>query len=466
MRYIGFENFRKFQSFPKIEFGDITFLVGGNSAGKSTMLYALMIIYDNLRGMHIDRTNSEDEREEKPLQNIFDVMNPLFVFSSRVNSDLWMKFEDVIFNKSKEPVISFDFGIDDFDFLIKVEQRDFQQTYAKVKYMSITDIKNNIKIEIDFNPENPELTYSFNMDEDNPDSTTMVKSKIINYDIAYGNEKSIIFYIRNSVDSIQYDYEQKYVEYNNIVLNHTKDINSMLERLENTLENRLEYIPLYITNKETVYEESSLIYRVINRIFPFQLNRFGDMRNLNLRKFNDKINRWMKMFEIGDYVNIKYNGTLVDIRIREGDTYVKLKNLGSGARHIFILLLWVQYISLDNKQATIIVEEPEQNLHPKLQSKLADLFWELNKEYGVQFIVETHSEYLIRRSQYLVAKHYGTPYKLIRENPFKVYYFSEKNGPYDMGYKTDGFFKRPFERGFFDESTRLYNDTIKVREHE
>ena len=56
------------------------------------------------------------------------------------------------------------------------------------------------------------------------------------------------------------------------------------------------------------------------------------------------------------------------------------------------------------KTSIIVIEEPETNLHPALQSKLADLFIECYEKYDIQFIIETHSEYLIRKLQYLIAK--------------------------------------------------------------
>ena len=35
---IGFTNFRRFANFPEIDLGEITIVVGGNNAGKSTLL--------------------------------------------------------------------------------------------------------------------------------------------------------------------------------------------------------------------------------------------------------------------------------------------------------------------------------------------------------------------------------------------------------------------------------------------
>ena len=53
--------------------------------------------------------------------------------------------------------------------------------------------------------------------------------------------------------------------------------------------------------------------------------------------------------------------------------------------------------------STVIVEQPEIHLHPLAQTALADLFVEVARERRVQFLVETHSENLFRRLQFLIA---------------------------------------------------------------
>ena len=105
----------------------------------------------------------------------------------------------------------------------------------------------------------------------------------------------------------------------------------------------------------------------------------------------------------------------------------------------------------------VVIEEPEENLHPALQSKLADLFMEVSK-LGVNVLVETHSEYLIRRSQVLVAEaKYKDEQELAQKCPFKVYYLPETGTgkPYEMTYSTHGNFTRPFGNGFYDEADNL-----------
>ena len=122
----------------------------------------------------------------------------------------------------------------------------------------------------------------------------------------------------------------------------------------------------------------------------------------------------------------------------------------------------VEKVDTKLKKKIVIFEEPEQNLHPALQSKLADLFLEVS-QLGVNVLVETHSEYLVRRSQVLVTEQkYKNEQELAGKCPFKVYYIPEtgKGKPYDLEYRTDGKFGKKFGKGFFNVADDLMLDLL------
>lgn len=106
--------------------------------------------------------------------------------------------------------------------------------------------------------------------------------------------------------------------------------------------------------------------------------------------------------------------------------------------------------------STLYIEEPEINLHPKLQSQLADLFIEANKEFDIQFIIETHSEYLIRKLQFLTAK------GQIKPEETSIYYLQHPDRV-PQGEKQvkkieinkDGTLSDEFGSGFFDEADNI-----------
>jgi hypothetical protein len=107
---------------------------------------------------------------------------------------------------------------------------------------------------------------------------------------------------------------------------------------------------------------------------------------------------------------------------------------------------------------TISIEEPEIHLHPKYQSILADMLVEACQIYNIHFVVETHSEYLIRKLQLLVSGHVdGVTFD---RSMVSIYYI---NSPDEksmqkvkrIGICGDGYLDDSFGEGFYDEATRL-----------
>ncbi|WP_313112900.1 DUF3696 domain-containing protein [Aequorivita sediminis] len=122
-------------------------------------------------------------------------------------------------------------------------------------------------------------------------------------------------------------------------------------------------------------------------------------------------------------------------------------------------------VDLKTKPAILIIEEPEANLHPNLQSKLADILVMAHQELGIHFILETHSEYLIRKLQYLVAKNE------ISQDDVTIYYFNSDefvtaNEKKVKEIKIDEFggLTDTFGPGFFDEATQLQFELYKLNQ--
>ena len=114
--------------------------------------------------------------------------------------------------------------------------------------------------------------------------------------------------------------------------------------------------------------------------------------------------------------------------------------------------------------AIIAIEEPEVSLHPCFQSRLAEIFQDAVENYGrLSFIIETHSEYLVRKMQAIVSSFSEDHYK---NNPFAVYYFNTDGGLYSLGFTKTGRFDRSFGTGFFDESARSKYEIIRREEAE
>lgn len=155
------------------------------------------------------------------------------------------------------------------------------------------------------------------------------------------------------------------------------------------------------------------------------------------------------------------------IHFIKGNNKISIADVGFGVAQIIPILFKVICIAeksyfenpVENFLSSIlIIEEPEINLHPALQSKLADMFVDAARTFNIQFIIETHSEYLIRRLQYLTAK------KEIKPEDTIIHYLfhpesehTKKTGEQlrTIRIQEDGRLDKEFGTGFFDEADNL-----------
>jgi predicted ATP-dependent endonuclease of OLD family len=220
----------------------------------------------------------------------------------------------------------------------------------------------------------------------------------------------------------------------------------------------IEYIPAHVAAQKVLFsieDKNDYMGQVIRDFMGQKITRGSYEYSF--------IQKWMNRFEIGiDFEIQPIEGEAYTMNVTKGDYQMPLADFGMGSIQIILLLLRLATIISKNvffdrignvgatKETLVIIEEPEQNIHPKWQSKLADLFAYVNKEFGFRFIIETHSEYIIRRTQAMIA----TGEVPFEQNPFKVYYFPENGQPYDMEYQKSGRFVQSFGHGFFDESAK------------
>jgi predicted ATPase len=183
--------------------------------------------------------------------------------------------------------------------------------------------------------------------------------------------------------------------------------------------------------------------------------------------------KWIREFDIADELILRPDSDTGNFKayLKRNKSDILLADYGLGTNQllpiIFGLATHKQLHGIrDNKfaQRTVVIEEPEANLHPAMQSKLADMFVDANKKFNVQIIAETHSEYLIRKLQYLVAKQNITPEEI------KIYYFNHPRhlDPQEKQIKAieifpDGSLSDDFGPGFFDEAINLKLDLLKLK---
>ncbi|WP_162272504.1 AAA family ATPase [Candidatus Thiodiazotropha endoloripes] len=114
------------------------------------------------------------------------------------------------------------------------------------------------------------------------------------------------------------------------------------------------------------------------------------------------VSEWLKRMELADRVKVKRLGNSArhEIMLESDGEHINLRDVGVGVSQV-LPVITAAYVAQPG--TIVIVEEPESHLHPLSQALLAELFVEASIERDIQFIVETHSEHLLRRLQTLVA---------------------------------------------------------------
>jgi len=170
--------------------------------------------------------------------------------------------------------------------------------------------------------------------------------------------------------------------------------------------------------------------------------------------FLEKVNQSLRNFKIGHEVKIssfkdQETGESADVyAIRLIDEFskinVSLLDVGFGVSQVLPVIIQ----SLFSRNQTVLIEQPEVHIHPRLQTELGDLFIESVRDFGNRFIVETHSEHLMLRLQ-----------RRIREGKLKpgevsvLYVDRSEDGSICLQLRLDeeGDFIDHWPDGFFDE---------------
>ncbi|AZQ60967.1 hypothetical protein EI427_01670 [Flammeovirga pectinis] len=181
------------------------------------------------------------------------------------------------------------------------------------------------------------------------------------------------------------------------------------------------------------------------------------------QKARDFVRFWIQEFEIGHDIHINsVKGIASDVIITDRKGHeLDLADLGYGISQLLPILL---KIALDEHRS-LLIEEPETNLHPKMQSKLADLIIDASQRYQTNFLIETHSEYLIRKLQYWTAKRKITPYEST------IYYlYNPERVPEGkpqvalLNILKDGELDNEFGEGFFDEADNIAIELFHLKQ--
>ncbi len=127
---------------------------------------------------------------------------------------------------------------------------------------------------------------------------------------------------------------------------------------------------------------------------------------LQLLAIDEQILNWLQRLELIDSYRLQTDPDGekdYEFRLQQykDGPEVRLTDIGLGVYQILSTLALCYYVP---EGSILILEQPEVHLHPKVQADLADVLIDAVKNRDIQIILETHSEYLLRRLQQRIAE--------------------------------------------------------------
>jgi predicted ATPase len=203
------------------------------------------------------------------------------------------------------------------------------------------------------------------------------------------------------------------------------------------------------------------LYGENKQFFPVPEQEASGISKTEEKSLKEAIIEWLEYIGVAKNIEAKIEQGGFTLRIETlGSSHLSdLTNVGVGVSQVLPIV--VMCLSA-KKGATLIIEQPELHLHPKMQTKLTEFFIAVSQS-GKQCIIETHSEHIINALRYQVAKAEAPHDKKLADD-IQIY-FAEKdeNGSLFRSITMDKYaYISEWPENFFDEAQISNINTLKA----
>jgi len=280
-----------------------------------------------------------------------------------------------------------------FNYLIKLDEENFKS--FEIKY-TFSFSKENIKI----------IKFEIYSDSDINIFSYEHKGAVHKITSHYLNDKTTSnlrtkFGKAISFNQFQVQRVNKQSE-NNIFVNTLIDIvDDFVDKIKHNFNySNINYVdPLRAYPRRYYFLDEKDIFTSLNKIDGEKMATMLK-ENTALRK---KVNKWIGKFNLK--VNIEQlQDTIHNIKISQNGLSLDITDVGFGISQVLPIITQGFF---STKNSTTLIEQPEIHLHPKMQAELSDLFIDIiqeEKESNKRIIIETHSEYLLKRLRRRIAE--------------------------------------------------------------
>lgn len=472
LKGFGLENFRVFKDYTWFDFAPITILTGPNNSGKSSLNRGLKLMCDPLKinslDLQLGGLNRVINKNSKKTDLDFTISLPYWlnnyptmgirtavrlevlrkVFDTdlqAVGDKIYRIFlNDKLLLESEMFGLSFYFDFETFYSGIKpLEKKDYDKFVTLIhQFEEVEDVLNFYSKNIDIKKGEPAQDQINDIFPEHNDPSIPQKDSIVD-----------LYTVLKSFGLTQHQCEHL----------DKRILGDIYKTVEEVLA-KIKYLPFRgkVARNYGLGEKNEWIGLIRKyQKFITDTNHIGreTLEELGLI-YMSFIEKWIQKFNISEEIR-----PIIDTQFGFHSLEVNglpLVEQGTGISQIVYILL---SIALNPENSKIfLIEEPEANLHPKFQSLLADMFIDAAKTFNIQFIIETHSEYFIRKMQYLTAK------KEVSPTDTNIYYFHDpENIPAGepqvkkIEILEDGSLSSDFGSGFFDEATNWKFELMRLK---
>lgn len=142
---------------------------------------------------------------------------------------------------------------------------------------------------------------------------------------------------------------------------------------------------------------------IVEYYFPDEDRKDALEFELRTASLPTAVGQWLAYLGVADDVFVSEKGSLgyeLKVKTQTDQVHRDLTNVGVGVSQILPVVIT---ILLASSGSTVLLEQPELHLHPRVQSRLCDFFLAASHQ-GKQVIVETHSEHIIERLRLRVVQ--------------------------------------------------------------
>ena len=455
------DNFRSYEN-QSIDFKRVNILIGENSGGKSSLIKSILALkqtieYPEISNLILNGKYTDLGNFTETIKNHDDSQPLRFSFSFKENLPAYARF----------------FIFDDMD-KVKPERRKVVEGYIReaLEYETIAHYEINKNLDehrfINTYFENEllgdlKLLFPDNREEedDHYDLISRVRTctllynskkrkKIFEFNKVEFSKKGFLSFIdpttlkrecdRFEDESLFYEtalflINQNLIEFN---LKNVKYLNPLSSNPKRIYLNK---------DAQSEYEKSDL-EKFTNLVTTNQIS------SSNIKRFN----KILKDYGIADGIKVNNSKKLPvsELRVKVKSLTSNIFDVGYGVS-LQIPMIFEAFIAEQEGGATFIIEQPEVHLHPKLQAKFIETLLKLGDQNN--YIIETHSEHIVRMLQVLTKK---KSFDLSNEETQILYFIRGENKFEVSEHKLDkdGKMLNQFPSGFYDTSYNLTKELM------